>query len=212
MIRGLCEPWGARGGWAGRSPARLVRCRWWSGGRAECDVMSEGLQLLYEVAGSAVGVDAAGVVVGAEVAEACRRVGEQVPDDDEDRAGDGDDRSQLASPANQAPIPLTQERVGPSCRGGGFSEHTFEIGIAFAGPAGAGARPGLHRAGGQLGPRHEMSSGGELGHVEAHFGDDRLGGDTTDTGDLIETLDHAETAKPREDPSETAAGPRAAGR
>src|SRR5688572_24860345 len=114
--------------------------------------MSEGLQLLYEVAGSAVGVDAAGVVVGAEVDKACRRVGEQMPDDDEDRAGDSDDRSQLASAANQAPVPLTQEGVGPTCCGGCFPEHTFEVGVAFAGSAGAGARPGLHRAWGQLGP------------------------------------------------------------
>jgi hypothetical protein len=40
------------------------------------------------VAGLAVGVDAAGVVAGAQLVEAGGGAGEQVPDDDQDGAGD----------------------------------------------------------------------------------------------------------------------------
>jgi hypothetical protein len=42
------------------------------------------------VAQSAFDGDAVGLVVGAEVAEAGGRVGQQVPDDDQDGAGDRD--------------------------------------------------------------------------------------------------------------------------
>ena len=37
-------------------------------------------------------VDAASVVIAAEIMEARGRVGQQVPDDDQDRAGDRDER------------------------------------------------------------------------------------------------------------------------
>jgi hypothetical protein len=101
----------------GRGVAPLGRSwRSMSGGRVQGDAMSERLQLLDEVAGSAVGVDALGVVVGAEVGEPCGGVGEEVPDDDEDRAGGGDDCSQLASAPDQAPVARTQEGVGLVCR------------------------------------------------------------------------------------------------
>jgi hypothetical protein len=54
------------------------------------DGVAEGLELTDQAAGLAAGVDAAGVVVGAQVAEAGGGVGQQVPDDDQDGAGDGD--------------------------------------------------------------------------------------------------------------------------
>lgn len=84
----------------------------WSGGlgrRGEGDVVAEGFELMDEVAGSTVLVDATGVVVGAEIVESCGGVGEQVPDDHQDGAGDGDEGFELASAADQAPVALTKK-------------------------------------------------------------------------------------------------------
>jgi hypothetical protein len=59
-------------------------------GEPEC------FELADVVAGLAVGVGAAGVVAGAEIAEAGGGVCEQVPDDDQDGAGDSDEGLELA--------------------------------------------------------------------------------------------------------------------
>jgi hypothetical protein len=69
---------GGRSGWSG------------SGGLGQGDSESERFELADMVACLAVLVDAAGVVAGAQFAEAGGGVGEQVPDDDQDGAGDGD--------------------------------------------------------------------------------------------------------------------------
>ena len=60
------------------------------GGGFEGDLVAHRGELGDVVAQLPFGVDAQHVVVGSEVAEAGCRVGEQVPDDDEDRAGDRD--------------------------------------------------------------------------------------------------------------------------
>src|SRR6266508_1231822 len=75
--------------------SRLLCCGMWvcgsgSGGRGEGDGEPEGFQLADVVAGLLGFVDAAGVVAGAKVVVAGGGVGEQVPDDDQDGAGDGD--------------------------------------------------------------------------------------------------------------------------
>ena len=62
-------------------------------------------------AGLAVGVDAAGVVVGAQVMEAGGGVGQQVPDDHQDGAGDGDQGLELADAPDQAAVALAQGKV-----------------------------------------------------------------------------------------------------
>jgi hypothetical protein len=66
-----------------------LRCS--GGGWGEGDLQTERFQLLDEVALASLLVDAAFVVVGAEVAVGGVGVGEQVPDDDEDGTGDGDE-------------------------------------------------------------------------------------------------------------------------
>ena len=71
--------------------------------------MAQRLELVDEVAGLAVAVDAAGVVVGAEVVEAGGGVGEQVPDDHQDRAGHGDQGLALADAPDQAAVALAEE-------------------------------------------------------------------------------------------------------
>ena len=64
------------------------------------------------VAGLAVLVQTAGVVVGAEVVVAGGGVGEQVPDDDQDGSGDGDEGFELAAAFDQAPVAFPEEGVG----------------------------------------------------------------------------------------------------
>ena len=105
--------------------------------------MAEGLELADEVSGLAVGVEAAGVVVRAEVDVAGVGVGEEVPDDHEDRAGDGDEGSLLAAAADEAPVALAEERVGLGGGGGDLAEDAFEVAVAFAGVAGFDLGSGL---------------------------------------------------------------------
>ena len=64
------------------------------------------------LANLAFGIGAGGVVVRAEVDEPGVVVGEQGPDDDEDRSSDRDDRAVLAAAAGDAPVALTEEGVG----------------------------------------------------------------------------------------------------
>jgi hypothetical protein len=63
------------------------------------------------VAGLAIGVGAVGVEVRAQVVEPCGGIGEQVPDDDQDGSGDGDQGFELAAAFDQAPVALAQGKV-----------------------------------------------------------------------------------------------------
>ena len=90
--------------------------------------MAEDFELVDQAADFAVGVDAAGVEVRAQVTKPGGGVGQQVPDDDQDGAGDGDQGFEFASAFDQAPVPLTEERVGFRGRGGGLAEDSFEVG------------------------------------------------------------------------------------
>jgi hypothetical protein len=98
------------------------------------------------VAGLLGRVDAAGVVAGG-------RVGEQVPDDDQDGAGDGDEHLELAAALDDAPVAFAEEGVGLGGRGGGLAEDALEVGVALAGLAGAVLGPGLDGARAELRPR-----------------------------------------------------------
>jgi hypothetical protein len=82
--------------------------------------VAECLELVHEVAGLAVAVDAAGVVVGAQVVEAGGGVGEQVPDDHQDGAGYGDQGLTLADAPDQAAVALAEEGVGLGSGGGAW--------------------------------------------------------------------------------------------
>ena len=82
-----------------------------SGGRGQGDGEPKCLKLADVGAGLAVGVDAAGVEVTAEVVIASGGVGEQVPDDHQDGAGDGDQGLELAATFDQAPVALAQGKV-----------------------------------------------------------------------------------------------------
>ena len=116
-----------------------------SGCRGEGDGEAEGFQLADVVAGLLGFVDAAGVVASTQVVVAGGGVGEQVPDDDQDGAGDGDQGLALAAAFDDAPVALAEEGVGLGGCGGDLAEDPFEVGVALAGGAGAVLGPGLNR-------------------------------------------------------------------
>src|SRR5918994_1527464 len=172
--------------------AQRSRVRWswgcWSGGRGQGDDEAERLELADVVAGLAVLVDAVAVEVGAEVVEAGGGVGEQLPDDHQDRAGDGDQGFELADAPDQAAVALAEEGVGLGGRGGDLAEDALQVRVALAGGATAVLGAGLDGPGCQPGPRHQLPGGGELAHVQPELGDDDLGGLGADAGDLVQTL------------------------
>ncbi|CQD23923.1 hypothetical protein BN1232_05935 [Mycobacterium lentiflavum] len=98
------------------------------------------------VADLSLGDHAVGVVVGAEVVESGGGVGEQLPSDNEDGAGDRDEGFELAAAFDDAPVALTPEGVGAGGCGGGLAERAFQVGVALAGLAAAGHRTGLDGA------------------------------------------------------------------
>jgi hypothetical protein len=119
---------------------RDVAVRGGSGCRGEGDGEPKGFQLADVVAGLVGLVDAAGVVAGAQVGVAGGGVGEQVPDDDQDGAGDSDQGLELAAALDDPPVALAEEGVGLGGRGGGLAEDGLEVGVALAGLVGlAGA-------------------------------------------------------------------------
>jgi hypothetical protein len=67
-------------------------------------------------------VEVFGEVVGSEICEPRVVAGEQVSDDDEDRAPDRDDGAFVTSPFGDAPIPGTEEGVGSAGHHGGLAE------------------------------------------------------------------------------------------
>ncbi len=101
-----------------------------------------------------------GVVVGAEVVEARGGVGQQVPDDDQDGAGDRNEGLEFAAAFDDAPIALAGEGVDLGGGIGCLAERAFEIGVPLpvarrAAPARTGScagtvsptRPGARRWG-----------------------------------------------------------------
>lgn len=89
--------------------------------------MAEGHELTDQVAGPTILVDAPLVEVRAEVDEAGARVIEEVPDDDEDRALDGDEGFHLAHPLHEPAVTGAQEGVGLRGASGSLSEYVFQV-------------------------------------------------------------------------------------
>ncbi|MEV6926024.1 hypothetical protein AB0M46_16225 [Dactylosporangium sp. NPDC051485] len=108
--------------------------------------MAEGFELPYQVADFVAGVDAGGVVVGAEVAEPGGGVGQEVPDDDEDGAGDGDEGFEFAAAFDDASVAFAEEgAVFGGC--GGFAEGpSWSSGLVVGGAAAGIAAISLPRA------------------------------------------------------------------
>jgi hypothetical protein len=96
-----------------------------SGGGFEGDLVAEGFELADVVALLVFWVDARVAVAGAQVVETDVGIGQEVPDDDQDGNVDGHDGHDgllLASASGDAPVTLTQERVGVACAGGGLAQ------------------------------------------------------------------------------------------
>src|SRR6266849_806823 len=100
-------------------------------------------------------VEAGLVIAVAEVGEPGCGILQQVPDDDQDGAGDG-----------------------------GLAKAAAQPGVALALLPGPGAGAGLAGRRAQPGPGHQVGGGGEPTHVQAHLGDDGAGQVGADAGDL----------------------------
>jgi len=171
-----------------QAPGRFARPVM-SCGRRQRDGVPERFELADVVAGLLLLVDSLVVVARAQVVVAGRGAGQQVPDDDQDGAGNRDEGFEFAAPFDDPPVALTEEGVGFGGRCGYLAEDAFEVGVALAGLAGAAAGTGLDGARAQLGPRHQVPGGREPGHIQADLGEDDLGAVTADAGDLIEAGD-----------------------
>ena len=91
---------------------------------------------------AAFGVDAGGVVAGAEVVEVRVGVGEQVPGDRQDRTAGDDDGAFGAAMAGDAPVLVPGERAGLGGARGGVTKEGGQLGVAVAGGALAFLLPG----------------------------------------------------------------------
>ena len=114
-------------------------------GLGDGHVEAEGLDLPDVVADLAVGIGAGLVVAGAEVGEPGGRVSEQMPDDDQEGAGDGDLGLGLATAAGDPAVALAEEGGGAGRVGRGLAEGPAQPGIALAFLP--GPRPGAGLAG-----------------------------------------------------------------
>jgi hypothetical protein len=91
----------------------------------------------------------------------------------------------FTSSFDDAPVAFAEEGVGAGGAAGGLAEDTFEVGVALAGLPGAVFGCGLDGARAEFGPGHQVGGGGEPAHLQAHLGDDHLGGEPVDAGDLV---------------------------
>ena len=105
------------------------------------------------LAGGVVGAQL--VVVDAEVDVFEVRVGQQVPDDDQRRAADGDERFLGAAAAGQPAVAGAEEGVGPAGPGDGVTEGAGQVPVAVA-----GGTPAFLFAGRLLDPGGEPGPGG----------------------------------------------------
>src|SRR5215469_450801 len=121
------------------------------GGLGDGDGVAEGFELADVVAGLAALVGSGLVVAGSELVVAGGGVAEQVPDDGQDGAGDGDLGAGGATAAGDAPVAFAEEGVGAGGGYGGLAQVAAQPGVALA-FAVAGSGAGLDGAATQPGP------------------------------------------------------------
>src|SRR5919106_2276984 len=140
------------GGSTRRSAAQPGPSSWMhtdSGGGFEGDLVAECFELADVVALGAFRSDAGVVEAGAQVVEPCGRVGQQVPDDDQDGSADRDDGSLLAAAAGDPPVAFPKEGIGLAGGNGSLAEDPGQIRVAVPGGSAAPALAGgLADAGG----------------------------------------------------------------
>ncbi len=103
--------------------------------------MAECLKLANEIAGAAFLVDTSFVKVRTEVDETNVLFCKQVPDDNEHRAGDGNEGTLMTPPSDEPAIALAEEGVGSRSRGGGFAKGPLQVGVTLPGSTRTGAWP-----------------------------------------------------------------------
>jgi hypothetical protein len=106
---------------------------WRSGGGLQGDLVAEGVQRVDVVADGALGAAASVIVVGSEVGEGGVLVAEQVPDDDQDGAADGDDRFLLPAAPGDPAVAFAEERGCAGDADGGFAQSSGQVPVAVAG-------------------------------------------------------------------------------
>src|ERR1700751_543659 len=122
-------------------------------GLGDGDVEAERLDLPDVVAELAADVEASLVVAGAEVGVPGFGVTEQVPDDNQDGAGDGYLGLGLAAAAGDPVVALAEEGGGAGGADGGLAEAGAQVSVALALLPGPGAGAGLAGERGQARPR-----------------------------------------------------------
>src|SRR3954451_2980500 len=101
-----------------------------SGGRFEGDLVAEGFEVADVFALAAFGAEPVGIEVRAEVVEVGVGVGEQVPDDGQDRAADRDQGLLGPAAAGQPSIALTEEALGSAGADRGLAEDAGQVAVA----------------------------------------------------------------------------------
>ncbi len=112
---------------------RRVWCVRGSGCWGEGDGVAECFELSDVVAFLGLWIEVCGVVVGAEVGVGGVGVGQQVPDDDQDGASDGDDGAFVAASSGDASVALPEEGVGAAGGDGGLAQDLGQVAVAVAG-------------------------------------------------------------------------------
>ena len=132
----MTRPWGTGRVWTRRSaaePGRGEAVQWVLGGGFEGDLVAEGFELADVGLCAALGVGAFVVEVRAQIGEVGLGVGQEMPDDHEDGAPDGDDGLVRATAPGDAPVAFTQEGVGFPGGGRGFSQGSGQVAVAVPG-------------------------------------------------------------------------------
>src|SRR5215472_18053877 len=116
-------------------------CR--SGCGFESDPVAQRCQLADVVADLALGTGVAWVELRAQVVEAGIGIGQQMPDDDQQRPADRDDGLLRAAASSDPPVALTEEGLGVTGRDRSLAQHPGQVGIAVPGTGGFLASSGL---------------------------------------------------------------------
>ena len=161
--------------------------------------------------GASGAVEAAGVVVGAQVGELGGGVGEQLEDDDQDGALQRDQGLGLGHPFDQPAVAFPQEGVGLRGAHSHLGQRGFEVGVAFTGACPAGLAPGLHGAGRDLGPGTQPLRGAEHRHVQPDLAEDGPDRVRAGAGDRAHPRDGRADTRPGRSPAPVAAGGGGAG-
>lgn len=91
---------------------------------------------------------------------------------------------------DQPPVTFTEERVRLGRCGCDLAEQALEVAVALPALARPGLRAGLDRRRVEFRPRHQMRGRLEPGHVQADLRDDDLCAASSDSGDLIQPVQH----------------------